>query len=267
MNNKRTLLFGISGILLLSSSYVVTTRYIDHYKRPVGLESVSSIKRDPLEFLKKYIPENPVILEAGAFDGSDTAKMATLWPQGFIYAFEPVPENFEKLRHTTVQCANVRCYPAALSNECGKAQFHVSECNNSTNGCGSLLMPTEECLSYAPTTKFEKIIEVPTITLDKWAEEQQIDHIDLLWLDMQGHELTALKASPKILSTVKAIYTEVSFVTLYEGQSLFQEVKEWLAEQGFEPVACDSGVTTKSYEANVIFARKNDHVERRKHTA
>lgn len=49
----------------------------------------------------KYLPgvEAPIILEAGAADGSDTLRFAKLLlPQGVIYAFEPVLQNFERLR-------------------------------------------------------------------------------------------------------------------------------------------------------------------------
>lgn len=53
-----------------------------------------------IETLKQFLPGNPVIVEAGAFDGNDTAKMALQWPQGIIHAFEPLPEIYERLLKT-----------------------------------------------------------------------------------------------------------------------------------------------------------------------
>ncbi len=37
-----------------------------------------------------------------------------------------------------------------------------------------------------------------------------------------------LKASPKILKTVKVIYTEVNTLPLYEGAILYAEFKNWI---------------------------------------
>ena len=78
---------------------------------------------------------------------------------------------------------------------------------------------------------------VPVTTLDAWAMEFGIPKIDVLWLDMQGAELEVLKASPQVLSGVSVISTEIEFVEAYEGQPLYQEVRAWLEEQGFQLIA------------------------------
>ena len=72
-----------------------------------------------------------------------------------------------------------------------------------------------------------------TITIDEWAEKHAIDHVDFLWLDMQGAELQALKAAPKILQTVKTILIEVTLTERYQDNPLYTEVKAWLEQQGF----------------------------------
>lgn len=50
-------------------------------------------KHQPItkEMIARYLPKNPVTLEAGAHNGSDTVEMIELWPTATIYAFEPVP--------------------------------------------------------------------------------------------------------------------------------------------------------------------------------
>jgi len=74
-------------------------------------------------------------------------------------------------------------------------------------------------------------------TFDAWAKDHAVDHIDFMWLDMQGYELHALKASPNILKTVKVILTEVEFVEAYEGQYLSYDIKDWLEKNGFVMIA------------------------------
>ena len=133
--------------------------------------------------------------------------------------------------------------------------MYVSEEPNRPNipsQSSSLLAPKDH-LKYS-STQFKKEIEVQTITIDEWASQKGVDHIDLMWLDMQGYELNALKASPNILKTVKAILTEVEFVEAYKGQFQFKEVKEWLEGQGFTMVAENFG-TYGNWFGDALFVR------------
>ena len=43
----------------------------------------------PKEYIKKFLPENPIIVEAGAHNGSDTEEMARMWPDGKIETVLP----------------------------------------------------------------------------------------------------------------------------------------------------------------------------------
>lgn len=51
-------------------------------------------------------------------------------------------------------------------------------------------------------------------------------------LDLQGYELNALHGAEKLLPECQAIITEVSFVPLYEDQTLFLELYQYLS--GFD---------------------------------
>jgi len=50
----------------------------------------------PKKYFRAFLPEKPVILEAGAHKGKDTVELAKIWPKGTIHAFEPVPTLFKK---------------------------------------------------------------------------------------------------------------------------------------------------------------------------
>src|SRR5438132_8350317 len=103
-----------------------------------------------------------------------------------IHAFEPVPKLFATLQSNTRRFTNVFCHQLALSSKTGKAKFYVS--SGSSDGSSSLLEPKEHLQDH-PDVLFKKTIDVITITLDDWAAQHGIDHIDFLWLDMQGAEL------------------------------------------------------------------------------
>lgn len=210
---------------------------------------------DALAIVKPYLPENPIILEAGAYDGTDSLFMNRHWPRAQFHIFEPVPELYQKLVIKTASHSNMHTYKFALGDYTGSATFYISEFANKPgipSESSSLLKPKEH-LIHAPHVLFNTEITVPIATIDDWAEEHNVDAIDFMWLDMQGYELNALKASPKIMKTVKAILTEVEFVEAYEGQYLFDDVKDWLEEQGFTMIArnfyCD-------WFGDALFVRK-----------
>jgi FkbM family methyltransferase len=191
-----------------------------------------------------------VIIEAGAHIGVDTEELAEYFPNGKIYAFEPVPSVFSQLLERTKPYKNVSCIPLALSNQTGTAIMHVS--GGMSDGSSSLLPPKDHLIDH-PDVTFDTKIHVECTTLDEWAVLNHIRKIDLLWLDMQGHELNALKAGLVTLKNVQAIYTEVNLKEVYDGAPLYGEVRAWLEGFGFQ-----AAVEELPWEdsGNVLFVRK-----------
>ena len=211
-----------------------------------------------LEHIKPFLPDNPVIVEAGAFAGYDTVKMANLWPKGTLHAFEPVPELFDTLCKKTAPYNTIHCYPLALSDVTGTASFYIAEKEHKPGvptQAGSLRKPKKR-LEYSPI-KFPRTITVKTVTLDDWAEKNKIDHIDLLWLDMQGHELSALQGGTALLKKVKAIHTEVGFIEGYKDQPHYDQVKKWLKNHGFDEIGRDFENQENWFFGNALFAARS----------
>lgn len=210
-----------------------------------------------IEILKQFLPENPVIVEAGAFDGNDTIKMCLQWPMSTVHAFEPVPEIYQRLLKNTSKFSNICYYPFALSDHNGTALFHISERPTRpgiASQAGSLHAPKERLLK-SPLI-FPRTIYVNTITLDEWTVKNNITTIDLLWLDTQGHELAILKAAPRMITHINVIVAEVSFIESYQSQPLYEEVVAWLQQHGFEYVGRDFVDTTTTFFGNVLFVRR-----------
>lgn len=201
-------------------------------KRLLGLgDAKGTISK---EQIAKYIPENPIILEAGASDGKDTLAFSTLYPKGKIYAFEPVPNIYGMLKERTKACKNVHTFPIALSDVSGEATMYVS--SGASHGSSSLLDPKGH-IDFHKNVHFKEQIKVKIKTLDEWATENGVERIDFMWLDMQGGEYKALKSGTNILKTVQGIFTEVSLLEMYEGAPLYPEFRAWLEGQGFKVAA------------------------------
>lgn len=199
--------------LLIFFSFIINNK--------VFARNVWAMPGIPKQFIMQFLPKNPVILEAGAWNGADTVELAKLWPNSKIYAFEPIPEWYNIVKTKTKNFHYVTCYQLALSNKTGIAEFFLS----SNSGMSSSLLKPEKHLEYAPKIKFDQSIIVKTITIDDWAKHEGVNRIDFMWLDIQGKEPEVLMASPKILKTVKVIYSEISREEMYKNQVLYENYK------------------------------------------
>lgn len=204
----------------------------------------------PKYYFKKYLPANQIIIDCGAHIGADSVELAKIFPKSQIHSFEPVPSLFTTLKAMTSKYSNIECHQIALSNQNGTANFFVS--SGDSDASSSLLLPTGH-IEIHKNVLFNEQIQVPTITLDDWAKNNNISKIDFLWLDMQGFELQMLKASSTIIQTVKAIHTEVSITNSYEGAVLYPEYKKWLEEMGFKAVI--EAIPDHTDMGNVLFVR------------
>lgn len=216
-------------------------------------------QKNLFELLKRNLPANPIIIEAGAFNGNDTKKLSLHWPQGIIHAFEPVPEIFAELKKQTEAIPNIARYPLALSNQSGPATFYVAEHPKKPQAicqAGSLLKPKDR-LEKSPIF-YPKTIVVPTITLDEWAQHHQIKNADFLWLDLQGHELAALQGASSLLETTQLVYVEINFIEAYYNQPTAHTINDWLEAKGFHPVAKDFEDEQKWFFGNILYQRKNN---------
>jgi FkbM family methyltransferase len=199
---------------------------------------------------------NPVILDAGAADGSDTIRFAKMLPNASIYAFEPVSMNYEILKQQVSKYPNVKIFQMALADYDGESEINISENANQPDSIAtsSSLLAPQKHIEVHPHITFNKKEVVPTITLDSWSKQECINHIDVLWLDMQGMEYRVLKSSIEIIHTVQVIYTEVSLMKMYENSILYDDYKRWLNSMGFEVVKEE--LLWKDM-GNVLFVRKN----------
>jgi len=72
------------------------------------------------------------------------------------------------------------------------------------------------------------------VTLDQLVEEKKIPIPHIIKTDTQGFELQVLKGAEKTLEHVYGIQLEAHLEPLYEKQSLFWEIKDYLETKGFD---------------------------------
>jgi len=189
----------------------------------------------PYKTCAHYLPTSPVIVEAGAYDGSNTRDFCQFWPSCRVYAFEPVPSTYARLLSVATEFPT-RIHPQnmALGSETKIAEMHVSTVGSSGGEQSSSLLAPAATHQEFPFVGFHKeTISVKVTRLDEWAASTSVPRVDFLWLDLQGMELAALDGCGELLATVSAIHCEVQNVPLYAGAPLYQEVSNSLKRYGF----------------------------------
>lgn len=138
---------------------------------------------------------NPVVFDIGAHGGGwSEALMEELGGACRIFQFEPAPQNLAVLRQKA--SANVTLIEAAVSDEIGTATLHTTK---TASDIGSL-EPRRESI-------FQKhhydAVEVQVTTIDEVLEEYAIDFADFVKMDIEGHELAALRGARRSIEAGK----------------------------------------------------------------
>lgn len=208
----------------------------------------------PYEICARYLPANPVIVEAGAYDGSNTRDFCRFWSDCQVYGFEPVPSAYERLLKVAAEFPG-RIHPQsmALGKRTEQSEMHVSITGVSGGEQSSSLLEPSATRSEFPLVDFKKQrLAIRVTRLDEWASENDIKRVDFLWLDLQGMELAALEGCGDLLSGISAIHCEVQNFALYEGAPLYPAVSDWLKHQGF--VVVHEAIFRRG--GNVLFVRR-----------
>jgi len=176
-----------------------------------------------------------IILDVGACAGDAAAAFARRFPRAKVYAFEPHPALAAICRLTARAYPNMHVVQNALGEVSGIQQMYTVDLMypGMNPGTSALLKPLP---SYAdPWLTHQQSVSV--IRLDEWAAKLGITHVDLLWIDAQGADLSILRGMGNLLKTVKGLQVEVFFEPVYERCPLAADVDAHLRSSGFTFVA------------------------------
>ena len=197
------------------------------------LQSISkgSFKDDPFEIQKEMAGNCSTIFDIGANRGEITLKYTELFPSATIFAFEPFTDSFKVLESEFASNERIHCFQKAIGAINGKGKLFVNR-NVDTN---SLLSPVKMGLTSDQQVKNVGVVEVEIRTIDDFCKGKSIDCIDILKLDIQGGELSALTGATQLLKSkrIRMIYTEVYFKKQYQDQPLFPDICKFLEQYDY----------------------------------
>lgn len=146
----------------------------------------------------RLVPGKAVIVDAGANIGQVTRVFAR--PAKHVYAIEANPDYYDILEKNREYNGwqNVSTFNFAVAAEGGVARLHL---------CGNPF-------AYSITNDFQQgEVPVPAKTLPVFIKEQQIEHIDLLKLDIEGaeHDVIAAPDFAEVARITDQIFVEIHY--------------------------------------------------------
>lgn len=190
------------------------------------------------------------IVDIGANDGAYAAYLERTFDAKQVHAVEPLPQHHEQL----IQRGFI-VHPVALSSQRGRARLHVPK----FDAAASIRPLTNRCLTEFPQIGDDEAVEldVEVDTLDELVPDLPPD--TLIKIDAQGAELEILQGGRRCIGAAAIVLIEMTFVPLYEGQALFDDVHRELEKAGLSLIGVNrqyaSPATGEPLFAHVVYER------------
>jgi FkbM family methyltransferase len=180
-----------------------------------------------------------VIFDIGSLHCLESVELSKRYTNAKIYAFEANPKSYEICLENSKDYPSISVINKAVNDYDGTCKFYpmdkektVTIWEDGNQGASSLYLANGDYDHIEKYVQYE--IEIPCTRIDTFCKENNVDHIDVVWMDLQGAELKALESMGNLLDTVEVIHTELEVNPIYEGQCLFSDVNEFLCDRGFE---------------------------------
>ena len=170
-----------------------------------------------------------VVVDVGARGGVE-AQWASIRPVTDMLGFDPDPAECERLN--AVATGGDRFFPYAVGDRVGTQPFYLTRFPYSSG----FRAGRSQWLRRFPISTLDVMrqVEVPTITLDRLAEDEGIRHIDFLKIDTEGSEYEVLSGAGACLRErrVLGVKTELWWDPVIKGQKGFAEIDLFLRGHG-----------------------------------
>ena len=175
------------------------------------------------------------VFDIGANIGDISLYMLHYFPGAEVYSFEPCSETYAQLTKNIAKAGfNSRSRPFRLG------FFDVETEGNlniaSFHGANSMLEFTDEYRRSNPHLSNVMTEQIPLVRFDDFVEQNQIDHIDLVKIDVEGVERQVLLGGAETFSSkVDYVIMEISFVRHSAESGEYLKIFQLMHDYGFIP--------------------------------
>lgn len=168
-----------------------------------------------IKFRENCLP-NGIFCDIGACEGIFTKFFMDMAKEGFVYAFELSPHNYDSIKHLSRN--NCLIENMAICNACGKVQYYSNRNSSADAGCNIVGVDTAyRAIPFAG--------EVESTTLDSYFYKNKPNYIKI---DVEGAELEVLKGGIETISNADFIVIECHF------QKMWKDIYDFLCENGLK---------------------------------
>jgi FkbM family methyltransferase len=214
----------------------------------------SGLLKRRIELMKKF--NINFVFDVGANTGQYANQLRSAGYKGTIHSFEPLTEAFSILQKHTEEDKNWRAEQIGLGNFDGESVINVAE--NSVSS--SILNIKKEHVEAVPESKYVAQEKITIRKLDSIFEKyEQLEKNFFLKIDTQGFEREVINGALLSLPKITGIQVEMSLVELYEGESMYEDLKRLVESYGFDLYSLEPGFsdpeTRKLMQIDGIFFR------------
>jgi FkbM family methyltransferase len=146
-----------------------------------------------------------IVFDVGAYTGEYTEKvLATFGDQAQVYCFEPNEETFSVLKSNHGVKKNVRCLNFGLSD---REESRMLYSNGGTSSMASLYHRRPDQWNIAG----DQISRIPLTALDFFCKGENVEWIDFLKMDVEGHELKVLNGAEGMIRSGRIRFMQFEF--------------------------------------------------------
>lgn len=196
------------------------------------------------------------VIDIGANVGQFGQMVRSAGFAGRIVSVEPLDAAHGVLARRSSSDSRWSTVHAAVGAEPGSTTINIA--GNSYSS--SLLTMTQRHLSADPRSATVGTQDVQVVTVAQLVEDHGLaPERSLLKVDTQGFERQVLDGAGDLLGRFAAVQLELSFVELYEGQQLYDELVAELGHHGLELWTLETGIsdeTGRLLQCDGLFMRK-----------
>jgi FkbM family methyltransferase len=207
--------------------YRFCIRYVNHYN---GENNDDMRSNGELRWLRKVLPQCSIVFDVGANIGEWTALALNINPHLQVHCFEPSATTFRRLQVRHQGQRGVTLNNFGLSAAPGEMTLWVfADCAGINSlykrqGLEDGFALAEQ--QYGETVRLE--------TLDAYCERLGVRQIDLLKVDVEGHELMVLKGAAQILAQGRLQRIQFEYGGTYiDARILLKDMFELLTSYGY----------------------------------
>lgn len=188
----------LQSVIINISIKAYIKKYFAQY-HDISLKNIDTSKAEyEMALLPLFLKKDSIFFDIGSNIGAFIYIASQHISQNQIFGFEPIPVLFQRLKKIF---KNSNIFQLALSNKSFQTEFKIPKINHKTY----LTRGTLNVNFNENNESGYEIIKVNTETLDEFVNKKNIHKIDLIKIDVEGHEFELLKGAEKTLKTLSPI--------------------------------------------------------------